>query len=112
VDTVIESITSQKRRYFCNCCMRFESVSLLPLVWVPGLSCLLLSLGLQRITITTNTAILGVCRDFWQLPRSCITAVIIGGLCTKSAQCSFSDAGLALQLTAASTAMAQAEIIL
>ena len=26
MDTVIESITSQKRRYFCNCCMRFESV--------------------------------------------------------------------------------------
>jgi len=111
VDTVIESITSQKRRYFCNCCMRFESV-IAGLVWVPGLSCLLLSLGLQRITITVNTVILGVCRDFWQLPRSCVTAVIIGGLCTKSAQCSFSDAGLALQLTAASTAMAQAEIIL
>jgi len=85
--------------------MRFESV-IAPCVGARAV----LSAIISRAT--TNTAILGVCRDFWQLPRSCITAVIIGGLCTKSAQRSFSDAGLALQLTAASTAMAQAEIIL
>jgi len=71
--------------------------------------------GLQEnhgIAIAVNTMIAGVCRDSWQSPWFCVTAVIIGGLCVKSAQCSFSGARLALQLTAAFTAMAQAEISL
>jgi len=45
-------------------------------------------LGLQEyhgITITANTVILGVCRDFWPSPWSRVTAVINGRPCTKSA---------------------------
>jgi len=43
---------------------------------------------------------------FWPSSRFCIKAVIIGGLCTKSAQCSCSDDILALQLMAALNAKA------
>ena len=54
------------------------------------------SLGLQEnhaVTIAAvNTMMVGVCRDFRQSPWFCVTAVIIGGVCTKSAQCSLSDA--------------------
>jgi len=43
--------------------------------------------------------ILGVHHDFWPSPWFCVTAVIIGRLCTKSTQwSSFSDANLAVQL--------------
>jgi len=45
---------------------------------------------------------MGVCRESWPSSWLYVTAVIIGGLCTKSAKWSFSDANLALQLTAAS----------
>jgi len=43
--------------------------------------------------------ILGVHHDFWPSPWFCVTAVIIGRLCTKSTQwSSFSDANFAVQL--------------
>jgi len=57
------------------------------------------SLGMQEnrgIAIIMNTVILGMCHDFWPSPWFCITALIIGGLWTKPAQWSFSDANLAL----------------
>jgi len=38
------------------------------------------------ITITVNTVILGVCRDFWPSPWFCVTAVIFDQFCLKSAQ--------------------------
>jgi len=43
------------------------------------------SLGLQEnhaVTIAVNTMMAGVCRDFRQSPWFCVTAVIIGGVCT------------------------------
>jgi len=55
-------------------------------------------------TVTWACAVIfGHRRDFES------TAVIIGGLCTKSTQCSFSDANMALQLMAAFIATAQPE---
>ena len=54
--------------------------------------------------ITTITMISGMHYDFWPLPFFCVT-LTFNGLCTKSAQCSFSDANLALQLMATFNAM-------